>query len=67
MTPDRDAYPISDFCARHGISRAKYYTLAPDQRPREMRVGSRVLISREAAAEWRRHMEKQGVSATEVV
>lgn len=55
--PGHDAYPIPEFCTRHGFSRATYYNLPADQRPREMRVGARVLISREASAEWRRRME----------
>ena len=59
MTPDRDAYTIPEFCAAHGFSRASYYNLPADQRPREMRVGSRVLIGREAAEAWRRRMEEQ--------
>ena len=58
MTPDRDAYTIPEFCAAHGFSRASYYNLPVEQRPREMRVGARVLISREASVEWRRRMER---------
>lgn len=54
---DTDAYSITTFCARHGFSRAGYYNLPPDERPREMRIGNRVLISREAAADWRRERE----------
>lgn len=53
----RDAYSILEFCQRHDLSRSSYYNLPPEQRPREMRIGSRVLISREAAAEWRRKLE----------
>jgi predicted DNA-binding transcriptional regulator AlpA len=49
----RLAFSIGEFCAAVGISRATYYTLPPDQRPREMHVGARrVLISRQAADEW---------------
>lgn len=53
-----DAYDVPLFCARHAISRSTLYNLL--QRgagPRIMRVGSRRLISREAAADWRRQCE----------
>lgn len=53
-----DAHSISEFCRSHGISRAFLYIILRDGRgPRTMKVGSRTLISREAAAEWRRRME----------
>ncbi len=57
MDVSREAFSISEFCKAHGFSRAGYYNLPPEARPREMRVGSRVLISKESAAEWRRNME----------
>lgn len=52
------AYTIEAFCEAHGFSRAHYFNQAKEGRgPRVMRVGSRVLISKEAAAEWRRERE----------
>jgi hypothetical protein len=49
-----DAYSIVEFCRRHGISRGTFYNLkAAGKGPKETRAMSRVLISREAAAEWR--------------
>jgi hypothetical protein len=49
-----DAYTIMEFCRRHSISRGGYYNLrAAGEGPKEKKVMSRVLISREAAAEWR--------------
>jgi predicted DNA-binding transcriptional regulator AlpA len=64
---DTDAYSIRAFCRRHGISEAFYYKLRQQSlAPREMRLGSRVLISREAAAAWRRAREAKGTeSATQ--
>src|SRR4051812_49131960 len=54
------ATSISSFCISHGISRSTYYNLkALGDAPREMRVGSRVLITEEASAEWRRRKESQ--------
>lgn len=48
------AYSINKFCARHSISRAHFYNLREvGAGPREMRAGGRVLITAEAAAEWR--------------
>jgi hypothetical protein len=56
---DRDAFSIAEFCNRHGISQSKYFQIAAEgQGPRVMRVGKRVLISREAATEWRRAREQ---------
>jgi predicted DNA-binding transcriptional regulator AlpA len=53
-----EAFSISAFCEAHGISRGTYYNLKKAGRaPREMHVGNRVLVSKEAAADWRRHME----------
>jgi predicted DNA-binding transcriptional regulator AlpA len=54
------AYSIDQFCAAHGICRASYYNMKKaGTGPREMRVGSRVLISYESAAEWRREREAE--------
>jgi len=56
--PPSAACSIKEFCASHSISRALYYLLQNDDLgPREMRVRGRVLISAEAAAQWRRRME----------
>lgn len=55
---EREALSIALFCQLHSISRSTYFNLRADGRaPREMRVGTRVLISREAAADWRRERE----------
>ena len=57
-TVDRKASSIDEFCAAHGISRAMFYKIQKQGRgPRIMAVGTRQLISDEAAAEWRRQME----------
>jgi hypothetical protein len=53
-----DAYSIEEFCARHRISPQLFYKLKPlGLMPATFRVGTRVLISREAAAAWRRARE----------
>jgi predicted DNA-binding transcriptional regulator AlpA len=58
-----DAFSIPEFCRRHGISRSAFYNaLAAGTGPRIMKVGSRTLISREAAAEWRRRCESAGAN-----
>lgn len=57
---ERDALTVTEFAARHGISRAHLYDLLREGLgPRVMRVGRRTLISREAAADWRRAMEER--------
>lgn len=54
----RKAFSIDEFCRAHGISRAFFYKIAKSGKsPRLMKVGSRRLISEEAAADWRRQME----------
>jgi hypothetical protein len=61
-----DAYSINQFCVKHGICRASYYNLKTvGKAPKEMRIGSRVLISREAAAEWRRNLEDNAAGKQE--
>ena len=57
---DVDALTVEEFCRRHSISRTAFYDLLKrGLGPRCLRVGSRRLISREAAADWRRTMEQQ--------
>ena len=55
----RDAHSIPEFCQRHGISESFFHKLrSQGLGPRTMRIGTRVLISKEAARAWRkRHTE----------
>ena len=56
---DADAYSVHEFCSRHRISPQLFYKLKPQGlMPTTFNVGTRVLISREAAAAWRREREK---------
>lgn len=61
MSPDdRNAMSIPEFCHRHRISRYCFYDLLKrGKAPRSMKVGRRRIISKEAAAEWRRQMESE--------
>lgn len=55
---DADAYSVDEFCARHRISSQLFYKLKRQGlMPATFNVGTRVLISREAAAAWRRARE----------
>jgi hypothetical protein len=55
---DADAYSVDEFCVRHRISPQLFYKLKPQGlMPVTFKVGARVLISREAAAAWRRARE----------
>lgn len=57
----RLAYSIDEFCHAHGISRATYFVQRRlGKGPREMRVGNRVLVSLDAAFDWRRERENDG-------
>jgi hypothetical protein len=60
-----DAYSIAEFCERHRISVPLYYKLRQQGlTPTEIRLGTRVLISRESAATWRREREADTNAAT---
>jgi hypothetical protein len=53
------AYSVRDFCAAHNITKVFFYKLMKEGAgPRIMKVGSRTLISVEAASDWRQLMEK---------
>jgi predicted DNA-binding transcriptional regulator AlpA len=54
----RAAYTIAEFCETHRLSRsALYQTWKDGTGPRRMMIGSKVLVSVEAAVEWRRARE----------
>jgi len=58
-TTDLDAFSIEAFCTRHSISIRQYYKMRKlGLTPVEFRVGTRVLISKESAAAWRRAREE---------
>jgi hypothetical protein len=60
--PPRSAYTVPQFCAEHGIGRNRYFTLQNEGLgPRTYKVGKRIYISAEAAAEWRAMMEQRSV------
>jgi predicted DNA-binding transcriptional regulator AlpA len=53
--PPLDCFSIDQFCARHGISRPHFYRLRMQGlTPDEIKLGSRILIAKEAAEAWRR-------------
>jgi predicted DNA-binding transcriptional regulator AlpA len=54
----KKAFSVDEFCAAHGISRAMFYKICAEGKgPRLMSVGTRKLISNEAAADWRKQCE----------
>jgi hypothetical protein len=60
----RDAYSIPEFCASHRISEMTFFRMKRQgQAPKTMKVGTRTLISVEAATAWRRERE---IAAQEV-
>jgi hypothetical protein len=64
---DADAYSVDEFCARHRISPQLFYKLKPKGlMPMTFNVGTRVLISREAAEDWRREREQAAQAAGRV-
>jgi hypothetical protein len=57
VADNADAFTVNEFCARHRISVQLFYKNRK-QMPRTFNVGARVLISKEAAAAWRRERER---------
>lgn len=52
------AYTIAEFCEAYRFGRTQYFQMKRrGLGPREMRVGRRVVISKEAAADWQRDRE----------
>jgi hypothetical protein len=59
VDPDPLAMSIHAFCVRHGISEDMYFKMQREGwGPTVMHVGSRTLISIEAAAAWRKQREE---------
>jgi predicted DNA-binding transcriptional regulator AlpA len=64
VTARKSAFSVDEFCADHGISRATFYNIRSAGRgPAEMKIGTRTLISVEAAEAWRRRMEAETTAA----
>jgi hypothetical protein len=58
----RAAYTIAEFCDAHRISRSKLYELwTAGVGPRFIRIGTKKIITTEAAANWRREGEDSSV------
>ena len=66
VADDADVFTVNEFCARHRISVQLFYKNRK-QMPRTFNVGTRVLISKEAAAAWRREREQAAKAAERVV
>ena len=61
---EQACFTILEFCAAHRLSRAKLYQLWNEGvGPRVLKVGTKVLISAEAAAQWRRDREAAAEAA----
>jgi hypothetical protein len=62
---EADSCSKATFCQRHGMSPQMYDKMRKQGKgPREFRIGSRVRISKEAAAEWRRERERAHAQVT---
>lgn len=59
-------FSVAEFCSLHGISRPFFYTLVKrGQAPEIMKLGTRTIISVEAATRWREKMERHLPTGTE--
>jgi predicted DNA-binding transcriptional regulator AlpA len=55
---EREAFTVAELAEAYRLSRATLYNLWKDGcGPKRMRVRGRVLVSRDAAEHWRRHLE----------
>jgi hypothetical protein len=64
MSDEADAFSLARFCRRHAISLQLFYKLSQQGiAPQTFQAGSRILISREAAARWR--AEREAATAAE--
>ncbi|WP_063618920.1 hypothetical protein [Bradyrhizobium sp. th.b2] len=54
--PDADVLSVSEFCRKNNISLQTFYKFIKDM-PETFTIGTRRLISREAAARWRAERE----------
>lgn len=55
----KSTYTIAQFCEAHCIGRTHlYHVIKAGKGPRLIKLGRRTLISAEAAADWRRDLEK---------
>jgi hypothetical protein len=62
------AFSIREFCRDHGISAPTYYELKKQGLgPAEMRIGTLIRISREAAAAWRHARENPDEAEADAV
>jgi hypothetical protein len=66
IADDVDAYSVAEFCKRHRISPQMFYKFRPEM-PATFNVGTRVLISREAAARWRAERERLAKAKSQTV
>jgi hypothetical protein len=70
VAADADCLSVAEFCRRNGISKPFYFKLrAQGLGPEEIRLGARVLITRQSAEKWRAERmraSKRGSSASAV-
>lgn len=60
-TTSKTSITINEFCDMNSISRSMFYKLLKQgAAPNIMKVGSKTLISNEAATAWRNAMENKG-------
>jgi hypothetical protein len=63
---EQPIFTVAEFCAVHRISRTRLYSEWKEGTgPRFFRVGTKILITDEAAANWRREREVATAKQTE--
>ena len=60
MELQQETFTVEEFCRAHRFGRAHFYELLKrGDAPACIKLGRRRLISKEAAADWRRQMEEK--------
>ena len=59
---DTSVHTVTEFCNYHRICKATFYNLlSRGEGPSIMKIGSRTLVSAEAAARWRQSIEQASI------
>jgi hypothetical protein len=62
MNTEQAVFTIKEFCDRYRIATSFYFKLQKQGKgPRTMRIGSKVLITAEAAADWAAAIEAESL------
>ena len=59
VRPQKTGLTVKEFCAGSGISNSTYYGIPPGDKPKQITIGSKVIIL-ESPADWLARIAKRG-------